>query len=99
MASGLAVLAYDHAAAGQLIRHGDNGLLAKLDDLAGFCALARRLAGDLAQARELGLRARETAASLDWGRIVESVEDEYVSAMADSAPLPAANWKPALPLA
>ena len=99
MASGLAVLAYDHAAAGQLIRHGDNGLLARLDDLAGFCAQARRLSGDLAQACALGLRARETAARLDWGRIVESVEDEYVSAMADSAPLLATNWKPALPLA
>jgi len=99
MASGLAVLAYDHAAAGQLVRHGDNGLLAKLDDLAGFCALARRLAGDLAQARALGQRARDTATLMDWGRIVESVEDEYLTAMTASAPMSAGLWKPALPLA
>jgi glycosyltransferase involved in cell wall biosynthesis len=99
MASGLAVLAYDHAAAGQLIRHGDNGLLAKLDDLAGFCALARRLAGDLGQARELGGQARETAMRMDWGRIVESVEDEYLAAVAGPACVPQALWNPALPLA
>jgi glycosyltransferase involved in cell wall biosynthesis len=98
MASGLAVVAYDHAAAGQIIRHGDNGLLARLDDLAGFCALARRLAGDLPQARELGLRARETAARMDWGRIVESVEDEYLAAISGPASQPSAAWEPALPL-
>jgi glycosyltransferase involved in cell wall biosynthesis len=99
MASGLAVVAYDHAAAGQLIRHGDNGLLARLDDSAGFCALARRLAGDLPQARQLGARARETAAQMDWGRIVESVEDEYLAAIAGPVSLPSALWNPALPLA
>ena len=32
MASGLPVLAFDHAAAGRLIRHRDNGLLAPLHD-------------------------------------------------------------------
>jgi glycosyltransferase involved in cell wall biosynthesis len=99
MASGLAVVAYDHAAAGQLIRHGDNGLLARLDDSAGFCALARRLAGDLPQARQLGARARETAAQMDWGRIVESVEDEYLAAITGPVSLPSALWNPALPLA
>lgn len=95
MASGLAVLAYDHAAAGQLIRHGENGLLARLDDLAGFCALARRLAGDLAQARALGTQARETAARLDWDHIIQSVEDEYAAAISGPQAQPAAAWPPA----
>ncbi len=97
MASGLAVLAYDHAAAGELVRHGENGLLARLDDLGGFCALARRLAGDLPQARALGAAARETAARLDWGRIIASVEDEYRAAINGPAPRPATAWPAAAP--
>ena len=36
MASGLPVLAFDHAAAAQLIRHGENGLLAPHGDGAAF---------------------------------------------------------------
>lgn len=92
MASGLAVLAYDHAAAGQLIRHGENGLLARLDDLAGFCALARRLSGDFTQARALGARARDTALQMDWGRIVESVEQEYLAAQAGPVAQAATSW-------
>jgi len=99
MASGLAVLAFDHAAAGQLIRHGDNGLLARLDDTAGFCALARRLAGDLGQARALGAAARETATRLDWGRIVEAVEDEYLAALAGAGQPSRLPWKSAVPVA
>ncbi len=97
MASGLAVLAYDHAAAGQLIDHGRNGLLAPLDDQAAFCALARRLAGDLAQARALGVQARATAAGMDWGRIVDSVEAEYRAAMAMPVVRVPVSWKAAQP--
>jgi glycosyltransferase involved in cell wall biosynthesis len=81
MASGLAVVAYDHAAAGQLIRHGENGLLARCDDALEFCRVARRIAGDVAQVRELGTQARATAGRLDWGRIVDAVEHEYATAM------------------
>ena len=46
MASGLPVVAFDHAAAGQLIRHGDNGLLARLGEASEFCRVARRAAAD-----------------------------------------------------
>ena len=34
------MLAYDHAAAGQLIQAGINGLLVRLDDTAAFCSAA-----------------------------------------------------------
>ena len=81
MASGLAVVAYDHAAAGQLIRHGENGLLARYDDTPEFCRVARRIAGDAQQVRELGLQARRTASGLDWGRIVSAIETEYSNAI------------------
>lgn len=95
MASGLAVVAFDHAAAGQLVRHGENGLLARLDDPAGFCSMARRLAGALPQARALGLRARETARQLDWGRIIEAIEGEYASAIAGGGtPVQASSPRP-----
>jgi glycosyltransferase involved in cell wall biosynthesis len=81
LASGLAVVAYHHAAAGELIRHGEDGLLAPLADEAMFCRMAVRLAADGPQMRALGARARETAQRQDWGRIVALVEDEYAGAM------------------
>ena len=84
MASGLAVVAYDHAAAGQLIRHGENGLLARYDDTPEFCRVARRIAGDALRVRGLGRRARATAGTLDWGRIIDAIETEYTNAIGAS---------------
>jgi glycosyltransferase involved in cell wall biosynthesis len=81
MASGLAVVAYDHAAAGQLIRHGDNGLLARYDDASEFCRVARRIAGDWTLMRALAAQARATASRMDWTRIIEAIEGEYAAAM------------------
>ncbi|MBA4176236.1 MAG: glycoside hydrolase [Leptothrix sp. (in: Bacteria)] len=81
MASGLAVVAYDHAAAGQLVRHGHNGLLARFDDQPEFCRVARRAAADRAQVRALGLQARASVLGLDWSRIVDAVESEYTAAI------------------
>lgn len=99
MASGLAVLGYDYAAAGQLVRHAENGLLAHFDDGQGFSAAAVRLAADPAGARAMGLQARATAQRLDWGRIVEAVETEYLAAMAHGAAAAPASWGRALPTA
>jgi glycosyltransferase involved in cell wall biosynthesis len=99
MAAGLAVVAYDHAAAGQLIRHGNNGLLARMDDTPEFCRVARGLAGELQRARELGVQARLTASQLDWGRIVEAVEHEYTAAMLAPSALPEVDWSPVAPAA
>ena len=44
MASGLAVVAFDYAAAGRLIRHGENGALVPFEDDAAFVATATRTA-------------------------------------------------------
>jgi glycosyltransferase involved in cell wall biosynthesis len=99
MASGLAVVAYDHAAAGQLVRHGENGLLARADQTAEFCHLARRLAGDLPQSRRLGGQARISAGRMDWGRIVEAIEAEYAQAISAPGLQPRVAWQSALPLA
>ncbi len=81
MASGLAVVAYDDAAAGQLIRHGSNGLLAPVGDVSAFCSLACRLAADLPQVRALGRQARATADDLGWDSIIGEIEAEYLAAM------------------
>jgi glycosyltransferase involved in cell wall biosynthesis len=85
LASGLAVVAFDCAAAGQLVSHGHNGLLVKPGEGAEFCSTAARLAGHLAEARLLGAEGRHTALKLDWGRIAREVESEYLAAI-DQAP-------------
>lgn len=84
MASGLAVLAYQHAAAGQLIEHRHNGVLAPAGDEATFLRLARTLASDPAWARHLGQQARETAQALDWQHIISGIEAQYLAAMSPS---------------
>jgi glycosyltransferase involved in cell wall biosynthesis len=76
------VVAFDCAAAGELVRHGHNGLLAKPGADADFCSTAARLAGQTAEARALGTDARQTALKLDWGRIAREVESAYQGAMA-----------------
>jgi len=81
MASGLPVLAYDYAAAGQLIRSGSNGRLAPCGNRAAFLRQALALAADAPAARALGRAARETALGLDWGRIVRQIEAVMRSVM------------------
>ncbi len=84
MASGLAVLAYDYAAAGQLIQPRVNGLLAPFDDTAGFVHLAADLAADPIRAREMGVRARRTAEGLSWERVVEQLEQLFFHVASES---------------
>ncbi len=98
MASGLAVLSYDLAAAGQLIRDGENGLLATAGDAAAFCRLAAALGADPPRVRALGLQARASAGLLDWERIALAVEAEYRAAMAAAAWQPA-GWRRTMPAA
>lgn len=74
MASGLAVIAYDYAAAAQHIRHGMSGLLARFDDVEDFTHLATGIAGDRGRARRLGAAARTVTEKLDWSWIVGDFE-------------------------
>jgi len=74
MASGLAVVAYGYAAAGEHIRQGRNGLLATHDKADEFVQLAAGLVGDPDRIRILGDAARVTAGSLDWDRVVGQLE-------------------------
>jgi len=74
MASGLAVVAFDYAAAGEVIESGINGSLAERGDTAEFVSHAASLAGDPARVRELGARARATCAEQGWDKVVQQLE-------------------------
>ena len=74
MASGLPVLAYDHAAAGELIDHQQNGLLARLGDAEHFVALAAQLAAKPGHALAWGEQARRTTLACQWDEVVAQVE-------------------------
>ena len=72
LASGLAVVAFDAAAAGELIRDGRNGLLAHAgDDPAFVQAACRAAASDLGALRA---RARQTALANDWEPVLHRFE-------------------------
>jgi glycosyltransferase involved in cell wall biosynthesis len=79
MASGLAVVVFDYAAAHRLVRHGENGALVPFDDSAAFVATAVRIAADLANCRVLGARARISVMPLDWDSIAAQVEGVMAS--------------------
>jgi glycosyltransferase involved in cell wall biosynthesis len=86
MASGLAVAAFDCAAAGQLMCDAENGVLAPAPLESAFVAAALRLARDLPAARAMGRQARLTALALDWGLIVGLVEQTYAEAQHPASP-------------
>jgi len=74
MASGLAVVAYDYAAAQQYLAHERSGLLAPFDDGEEFVGLATALAADPARAASLRLQARASAERIDWDNVFDDFE-------------------------
>lgn len=66
MASGLAVVAFDYAAAAQLIRHKQNGVLVPFGDNAGFVRKAQNLAAQPALIRQYGRAAGAALAANSW---------------------------------
>ncbi len=97
MASGLAVLAFDYAAAAELIRHGHNGLLAPLGDEEAFVRRAADLAATPARTAALRASARASVVPLDWGHIVTQVEQVWLQLLrqhADAAgSLKSGSWR------
>lgn len=84
MASGLAVLAYDYAAAGQYIRPGINGFTVPKGDTSGFIRQAVEMTNQAGDWGDLRAEARRTALRLPW----EGVVDAY---LADAASVVAAH--------
>lgn len=78
LASGLACVAFDHAAASELIEHGLNGLVAPCHRPDRFIEEASLLVSDPALRQSLRVRAEQSVASMDWTRIVEGVEQGWL---------------------
>lgn len=74
MASGLAVVAYDYAAAQQYLAHGRSGLLAPFDDAEAFVRLASALAADPGRVALLRAQARASAERIDWDNVFDDFE-------------------------
>ena len=74
MASALAVVAFDYAAASNLISHGRNGLLAPLGEHAGFIETACELVSGQRDVETLRSQARKRALSQSWERVLDQFE-------------------------
>ncbi|MDI1249494.1 MAG: glycosyltransferase family 1 protein [Lacunisphaera sp.] len=71
LASGLAVAAYDYAAAHEFIRPEENGLLAPVGDETAYLAAAARLAAEPALRTRLAAAGPATVRDLTWDAIVD----------------------------
>ncbi|MCE0912908.1 glycosyltransferase family 4 protein [Pseudomonas sp. NMI760_13] len=94
LASGLAVVAYDEAAAAQHIRHGHSGALAMPGDQAAFIDAACWLLEEGETLRRVRLNARQHASRQGWLAIVEQFEGYLYGACRE----PHAAREQALPL-
>lgn len=74
MASGLATVAFDYAAARQHIRHDLNGLLVPYEDTEAFIAQSKAIISDMARVHRLRHAARHTMESQTWERIMGDLE-------------------------
>lgn len=84
MASGLAVVAYDEAAAAQHIRHGHSGTLAMPGDQAAFIEAACWLLEEDETLRRIRLNARQHASRQGWPAVVEQFEAHLMDACLSS---------------
>jgi glycosyltransferase involved in cell wall biosynthesis len=92
MASGLAVVAFRHAAAGELIQSGVNGMLADPADKRGFSAAAQMLLNDREQMRAMGQQACMTANALGWPKVVEKTEAIFQKILLENGAPMASSW-------
>jgi len=77
MASGLAIVAFDYAAAHEHIEHGENGLLAPMGEESAFARVATDLIADPAGIGRLRRNARRSAERIDW----DQVNDDFAAAL------------------
>ncbi|MDE3009941.1 MAG: glycosyltransferase family 1 protein [Pseudomonadota bacterium] len=87
MASGLAVLAYDYAAAAEHIEHGESGWLATYDDPASFVQGACWLATAGSERVAIGDTAARNACMLDWERVIDALERALVRTVQAETPM------------
>lgn len=90
MASGVCPLAYDYAAAAEVIRDIANGAVVRCGDEHGFIARAVQFALADGLRAELGRAARRTAETIDWERVNDSFAAALIRAWRGGAGAPAA---------
>ena len=88
MASGLAVAAFDYAAARAHVEPGLSGLLAPFGDADAFVAAATALARDADALEAMGQAARRGMARLDSEHIYDRLETLFLSAIRGEASCP-----------
>jgi len=81
MASGLAIVAYDCAAAQQYLRHRVSALLAPTGDAAEFVRAAEALAADRDLRSQLRQEARRAAEAITWERAFDDLERALAAAV------------------
>ena len=77
MASGLAVLAYDYAAARQFIDHGVNGFLADPNEANSFINQGLELMKENCDIQNLRAYARQTTLEISWDKVTKKLENNY----------------------
>lgn len=77
MASGLAVVAFDYAAAREHVQDGVNGLKSAYGDEAEFLDLAAALARSPEAVHRLGQAARTAAQGLAWESVLDKLLEDY----------------------
>ena len=82
LSSGLPVLAYDYAAAAQMVHTGITGALVPMGQTQAFIDQALAWAADPRAACAMGVAARQSALGHDWDRIVGQVENVMLAAIA-----------------
>ncbi len=83
LASGLAFAGYDYAAAHELVRQEESGLLVPLHDEPAFIAAAVRLATEPGLAARLRARATDTVRARSWDSVVDRFADDLSEAITD----------------
>jgi glycosyltransferase involved in cell wall biosynthesis len=94
LASGLAVVAFDYAAARQYIRHGESGLLAPFGDTPRFIELAQDVAADTALRTKLKAGALDAARALSWDAVTDELEAILMELALRDAHSPATGARP-----
>jgi glycosyltransferase involved in cell wall biosynthesis len=95
MASGLPVVAFDHAAAAQIIGHGRSGVLVPFGQEPAFIEQAVKLARAGEERQAMGRVAREAATQLGWDSVVARLEWTLTEAITQPADLREPAQRPA----
>ncbi|ATE59861.1 glycosyltransferase family 4 protein [Thauera sinica] len=89
MASGVCTVAYDYAAAAEVVRDMDNGLCAPSRDEPAFIERAVRAATDGVLRQRLAAQGRASAEALDWARVIDHFAGSLIRVWRTAAAVPA----------